>query len=313
VKRSPLLLAALGGALLLGSPAAARAEIVFAESIEWVVVDSDWVGAGKVVKVEQVVGADKKKYEVATVAVSRTLKGKPADRVTFLLRNYRGMVGKDWMDEGIPLVFCLVKRDRARDPNLPAGFDWVLRDNGNEHCTVLLGKSERQWTHTVGAYTREYDVLTEPAAILKRVEKAAAIVPAHQPPRSHTVTVPGDTAVYKKLWSRSAVILTVPVDGELETRGRELCKSADFHERIDGAKILRHFKNEKNIQLLKTLLKDPDFSVATYGTIVPEVGPVELERKKIYTVRRLAYDALREFGAKVERPVLEEQLPVGNR
>jgi hypothetical protein len=303
---APLL--AWAGLLLL--PGRARGQIVIAESIEWVLATSDRVIVGQVVKVGQVTGPDKKDYQAVTVAISRTLKGAHADRETFLLHPYiyRGYA-RQWLDEGLPILLCLVKNDGKRLPLPPEKFAWVLREDGNGPNAVLLGKSKHYWTGSSPVLTRDFEVLTEPEAILKFVErtvKAAAKGPAR---RSHTLDVPGGTAVYKKLWSRSAVRLIVPVDATLEALGRRWCKGEGAWERYEGARILRHFRNETNVGLLKSLLGDPSTSEATLHRTVP--GKVELElvyRKKLYYVRQAAFDALREFGVNVDRPVLEELL-----
>src|SRR5260370_36086045 len=91
-------------------PKSAEAESVVAESIELVLAASDLVVVGNVVKVDQLAGSDKKDYQVLTAVISKTMKGEHADRVTFLLHNYINKDhAKQWMDEGIPLLFCLVK------------------------------------------------------------------------------------------------------------------------------------------------------------------------------------------------------------
>ena len=305
--RWAVLILAAGLVTLL--PAGGAAEIAVGESIEWVAADSDRVLSGTVVRVDRVPGQDGKAYEVATVRVSRTLKGQPVAEVKFLLRDYNGPVAKQWRAMKLPLLFFLVARERANEPGFPPGVEWVLRDDHNNHRAVLLGKRDERWTFTIPVLTRDFDVLTEPDAILKRVETAVRAQPGGPKRRPHTLGVPPDTAVFKKLWARSAVFLTVPVDRELEALGRRWCRSPSYIERIDGAKILGHFKNEGNIKLLKALLADPDYSTAEAARTVPgQAELVLLYRKRVYEVRRIAYETLRWFGVEVRRPVLEELL-----
>ncbi len=301
MRRHLLFPAALCWAALLALPAAARAEIAGAESIEWVVADSDLVLIGVVSKVEKVAGK-KKPFEVATVKVAHTVKGRPADQVTFLLRNYNGPAAEDWLADGTPLLFCLVRRAHARDRGeLPAGHDWVLRDDGNQHSAVLLGKPRRHWTHTIPAFTREFDVLTEPAAVIKRAKEAARPLPEGREKKPFTLSVPGATAAFRKLYAGSAVYLIVPVDGELERVARLWCCSASFYTRLNGVCALRHFRNEKNIAILKGLLSDPGCSVTTKAD--SKGGE---RRVRVYRARQLAYETLREFGVKAEPPVVDE-------
>jgi hypothetical protein len=291
-------------------PASIHAEIVVAESMEWVLATSDRVVVAKVVKVDTVTDQENKKCQLVTVAITKTLKGEHADRETILLPPYiYNGYGKQWMDEGIPIIFCLIKNDGKRVSVPAEKCAWLLRDNGNGPGAVLLGKSRHHFTGCIPVLTREFAVLTENDAILKFVEKAVKSLAKGTTPQPHTLAVPGNTAVDKKLRSRSAVFLIVPVDEKLEELGRQWCMSDSPRERTEGAKVLRHFKNERNIEVLKPLLKDSSTSEATMYRTVP--GKTELElvyRKKLYYVRQAAFDALRELGAKVERPVLEELL-----
>jgi HEAT repeat protein len=119
--------------------------------------------------------------------------------------------------------------------------------------------------------------------------------------------VPGQTAVYKKLWSLGTVRLIVPADEKLEAFGRNLCESKSSLSRVEGARILQLFKNDKNVAILKKLLSDDATSEKTSHELIR--GHMELVyRKKEYHVRQAAYKALRELGVKVEKPVLEELL-----
>ena len=207
---------------LLAPPQSARADPHVARASSGILADSDWAFSGKVVGVETVSGPDKGRYEAATVEIARTLKGKAADRATFLLRNYNGPAAKGWMDDGVPLVFFLVKRTRAKETkDLPEGYQWLLRDDGNNHSAVLLGKTSRTFPLTVLALTRDFNVLKDPDAILERLSKATRSVRRwSKEVRGHTLLVPGRTPVYKALGSLDGgVVLTVPVDEELERLG----------------------------------------------------------------------------------------------
>jgi hypothetical protein len=293
--------------VLVLCPSKAAAEIAIGESIEWVVLDSDWVFTGKVIGVEKATGEDGKTYDLATVAVAKTLKGKHADRATFVLRSWIGAIAKDWKREGNLMLFCLVRRDRQKDKDeLPAMMDWVIRDNHNDPSAVMLGKTTLEWPRTVPVLTQDFQVLTDPDAIVKRVEKALSAASKDGSVKPHTVDVPADTAAFKKLWSGSAVWLVVPVDEQLEAMGRKFCASPGYYERKEGAKILRLFKNAKNIEILKSMLDDPSFSTQERSRSVPGKKEFELVyRKKVFEVRRLAYEALRDFDVRVVRPVTE--------
>jgi hypothetical protein len=301
MKRLPLS-SLLCGVALLGLPAPVSAEIFVGESIEWVTATSDRIVVGKVVKVE--VEGEKEPVEVATVAVSRTLKGKHADTVRFTLRRSSGPeVARGWQADGVPMLFFLVGEK-----------DWALRYDGNGHCAVLLGKSDRDSTHTMPVLTRDFKVLTEPEAILKRVEGAVAATPKDRKPQRHLVNVRGDSEVFTKCWGGSSVLLVVPVDADLEKQARAWCKSPSDEDRWEGAKVLKHFKNDENVRILKSLLDDPAISVSqTYQQVAGQREPTLVSRTKVYYVRAAAYEALRDFGVEVKKPVLEESLKLTDR
>ncbi|MFL5245495.1 MAG: hypothetical protein ACJ8FY_25655 [Gemmataceae bacterium] len=289
-------------------PRTSFAESVVAESIEWVLTASDRVAVGKVVKVDQVTGTDKKDYQVVTAEISTTMKGEQADRVAFLVDHY---INKDhakhWMDEGIPLLFCLVKNDGKRIPVPVDKVTWVIREDGNNPDAVLLGKSKHYWTGCIPVLTRDFDVLTDKETILRFLGQTLKASKNDRTLQSCTCLVPGRTAVYEKLWALGSVRLIVPVDEKLETLGRSRCSSESSIYRKDGAKILRHFKNDKNVAILRMLLSDNATSDSTSHELVR--GQMKLVyRKKEYPVRQAAFAALRELGVKVDKPVLEELL-----
>jgi hypothetical protein len=197
----------LGAIVLLALPSTTRAEPRELESIEWVVADSDWALAGKVVQVQEVRGPGKKKYEVATVAVARTFRGKHAPRATFILDNYDDPVARRWLAEGAPMLFCLVEARRVANDIAPAAkFAWALRNDGWDHSAVVLAQSARG----MPVLTREFAVLTRPVAILKRVEQAALAVRKGPRPRPRVVLVPTDTELYEQFGEENEVSLTVP-------------------------------------------------------------------------------------------------------
>jgi hypothetical protein len=277
-----------------------------------VVADSDRVVVGRLTKVTTVSGDNKKSFEVATVKVSQTLKGPRRGRGTFLIRNYDGAVAKKWGKLGVPILFCLVSAKHARREGAPLEkVAWVLRDNGNEHCAVLLGNVRRDRTFTIEVFTKDFEVLTDPRSIIKTVTGFLRSHPKIWKKRSHTLDVPFGTPVHKKLYDDSTVELTVPLDTSLEKLGRRWCRSESYWRRIEGVKILAYFKNGTNISILRNLLKDSSSSVETRHVIpLGKAEAVLVYRKRIWQVRKLAYEALRGFEIKVPKPVIEKTLNI---
>jgi hypothetical protein len=154
--------------------------------------------------------------------------------------------------------------------------------------------------------TRHFDNLTEPGEILKCVKEAARSLTRVGKVQHHLAAAPGRTPVYKKLWSLSRVYLVVPVDHELEALGKRWCLSPSFSGRIEGAKVLGQFKDKASIRILKSLLEDPESSIETTNRPVPGRDDLVLVyRQRVYRVRQAAYRALRRFGVKIKKPIME--------
>jgi hypothetical protein len=293
---------------LLGPlPGPLWAEPTHAESIEWVVAGSDRVVVGKVVKVKRVVGKDRQPYELATVDVSRTLKGPPTGQVTFLLPNYGEPVARQWLQSGVPSLFCLVSIRRSRAEGLPrSGVEWALRAEGDRISAIPFGGTQKDRRLTIQAFTRDFGIVTEPEQVIKAIATFTRSLPRGWQRQSHLVEVPRKTAVHNKLFARNAVFLKVPVEGHLERLGRSWCLSENYGARIEGVKILRRFKNDVNIGMLKAFLKDTGSSEESRSRTRPGgTDLVLVYRKRVYEVRQLAYEALQAFGVKVKAPVLE--------
>jgi hypothetical protein len=196
------------------SPMSVAAEgPVTAESVEWLACDADRIVAGTVVTVQPIGDEGESPYAVATVAVSRTLKGEATDRVTFVLSNYYPSIAATWMSDGVPLLFFLLTGDRARsrDPKLPDRPDWVLRyghDYTRYHSVILLGP---EWRGGIPCVTRRYDILTRSDAILNHVASAVESGATNRPEARSLVAPFGTPA--SRLSGKSLVFLIVPADG----------------------------------------------------------------------------------------------------
>lgn len=289
-------------------PAVARAEIVFGESIEWVIADSERVFMGNVAKVERV--GD---HEVVTVKVAKTFRGKHEAQVTFVVQKRGGWSGQGWLKFDVPMVFCLIPRERLKNTSaLLKEYDWFLRPGVAEHSAVFLGKAEL--LGTIDVITRDFNFLMEPDAIIKYVEAYTKLIPANWTKKRLVLHVPTETPAYKQLWRGSGVLLSVPADAQMETLGRAWCRDKAVYTRALGAGVLREFKNEENIKLLKSLLRDPEFDNVSGSQSFPD--HILRYEDRVFPARAAAYQALRDLGIQVERPVLEiplkrtkEQIP----
>jgi hypothetical protein len=315
----------LSCAWLLAFPATTNAALVGLESIEWVVADSDRVITGKIVNVDKAMnGAEV--VEVVTVEVLKTIKGDHAPRVTFVMQSLLQPLAERWFAKGAPMLFCLVNRNRVdKNVPLPKGVEWGLR-NHTGHSAVLLTPVRRSEhvagedrLQTLGVVTSDCNVIEDVDAILKAVEEAARAFPAGTEWKSVILDLPEDTPAFERYYSGSSVWLTVPVDAKLEMLARAWCRHESWQVRCHAAALLRHFKSEQNIEILRTLLRDPRSYIEHRYVAGPNntirvsylpapSDPPPLSRKRIYPVRNVAYKVLQEFGVEVDPSVLEGPL-----
>jgi hypothetical protein len=190
-------------------PGAATAKIATVESLEWMTVSSDRVFAGKVIKIEPKTADDRRPYQLVTIAVARTLKGDPAERITFQVWDSR-LDLKGWMDDGLPVLWFLTKDTDLKTPD-PTKVPWKLRGSThNRNCVIPLRERGRDEGPTVRACTRECTILTRADEIYQRVEKTARSTPREQKPKRVSIEAPVDSAVFERESVHSAVYVTVP-------------------------------------------------------------------------------------------------------
>lgn len=267
---------------LFGTTGIAKAEINSGEAIEWIVADSDRVIVGKTTKVEKSNGQD-----IVTVNVSKTIRGKHEETIRFTTQP--GGSAANWQKAGVPILFCLVNRDRSKDAKELPDPSLVLRHGPGYVSAFPLGKADQRESDV---FTREFGVLTDADAIVKYVEAYSKTIPADWKRKSIRIGLPGDTPAFKKLWAGSAVYFTLPVDAALEAQGKKWCASKRGDNRVLGIASLKEYPSEPNIKILKGLLTDENVAIGS--------------GKKYYYVRTKAFEALRDLGVTVERPILEE-------
>ena len=207
---------------LLAQPAPAWAKINIGESIEWVVTDSDRIVAGKIVKIEK--AAPDQRWQVATVAIDKTLKGTPAEQATFFISPQWDDSVKVWLDEKKPMLFFLVQSRADPNANPQSKVEWTLREGRLAYCGLFLAKVNRDWveTSTMTVFTREFDVLTKAEDIFKRVDTIVTASGKSRRRESYQVDVPYKTPAHEELYSGSKVYLILPVGEQYGTKRTEV-------------------------------------------------------------------------------------------
>ncbi|PAY17457.1 hypothetical protein CKO51_21315 [Rhodopirellula sp. SM50] len=142
----------------------------------------------------------------------------------------------------------------------------------------------------------DFTILRTPEAVVQAAREIIGRVPPNVR-QLHTVclTIPADVSFDSKLGPHGQLI--VPVDEQLETLAIGLLNSESYSKRSKAAEVLRYFKSEANIDRLRALLKDTGYS---------EQRADDRTRTKYYGVRDQAYQTLKAWGIKVERPEILE-------
>jgi hypothetical protein len=295
----PFLLAAIIG---LTMPEASSAGLVVGESIEWILASSDRVVFGKATSVDFVNDKEGKERKLVTVDVSETLKGAKDKRLTFVSDPTWDSDFEKARDNRIAMLFCLVNNDGKHIDAMR--YPLLLRPSRIGMSTVWLDPKDSGC-----ALTSDFRVLTRPDDVMACVRQSIRDLEKAPTTKSFTLDVPQTSEVFRELYARSGVRLVVPVDDKLETLGRKWCASELSYERSQGARMLRHFKSPKNVELLKSLLNDPaSGEVSQQRFVLGNDAKKHAElvyRKTVYHVRAAAYSSLHRLGVEVERPVIE--------
>ena len=292
----PSQLVSLGVALL--APSIAAAEINVADSLEWMVADSDLVVRGRVIAVTSTRGPGQVVYERVRVRIDETFKGPASQTVEVLIRDFAPLGhASRWRADRTELILFLVdsKRRVADDPKY-ATAAFALRGGSHDGSAIRLSRLPTA-TNAV-AFTMEQRLLSSRPAIIAAT-RAAGRFRGIVKPRPFRIDVDPSTPVYRRLWAGSSVWLMVPIDRRLETHARAALRSKNFGERLEAVRALGNFKSAANIALMKQMLGDPGFHVESRGA----------QRTKVFAVREAALKNLRRWGTHNLTPTVRVPLP----
>lgn len=254
-----------------------RAQPIFghATSLELTVLDAEVVLIGKIDRV-----AVKGEDTTVTVSVEETLKGpgEHKDKVTIHLGT--NIWGTDhW------------KADPKRKLLTANWKDSRLHGNG------IIELTEKRELPVVKA---DFSVLWKPDEILREARQILAARPGVA--RVYSIRLDGPPELVKiGNWRGGAgVKVTVPVSPELLRYALQQIKE-NGSNRTESVRALRYFRSEETIALCKKLLKDSKWAYLRHPI---NNNGVEVRR---YLGREAAYENLRAWGIKVEKPVLEEE------
>jgi hypothetical protein len=277
--------------LLVLAPATAHAELIMADSLEWMAQDSDLIVRGRMTRVARLPGkVNGYTWFRVRMKVSETLRGAHRADLVFSVRD--GYDPGRWTGQRGEVLTFLVRPGRHKD--VPAGLKKLptaRRSRTYAGWPVIdLAKVPED-----AALGRDGTVYKTRAALLAAIRAALKGKLVAGKVRSVVVDAAYSSQVYKALWSGSAVKLVLPLDSTTEALARGWLRSADVTRRMDAVKVLRHFRSKENIALLRGRLRDAGYwSTTTRGRQV-----------RVYAVRKGAWEALQAWGVRVRRPVIE--------
>lgn len=271
-------------------------EVNGAESIEWMAYDSDVIAAGTLRSVatrSHRNGRDV--WQEATMDVTETLKGDGSERPTFI-------VPPTWTAPSESVICFLVASGRYKDYYVRAHEECALaaRGRGGFAFCVPLDREP-----AVGIFDTDFREYTKAEDILRVTREAVAAIVVPQP-ASTWVEVPMGSDVHRKLYGGSSVFLVAPLSAAMERKAQGWLGAPELDatrpEPTQALVVLKHFKSDENVALIRPLLED----VQHVGTLRdPETDRV----RRIYYLRKAAYETLVGWGVDVVQPVIEEFVP----
>jgi hypothetical protein len=273
-----------GVCLVASVPAHAQPLFPRAQSIESMVANADLVFIAKLVKFGEGKRAEGREVHEATIAVEEALKKdlfriEPYDRLSLDVPGPAAVLA-DWTKRSCRLLV-------AHDSDAPKATQVI---------ELADGKLE--------VWKSDLTLLRKPDAVIRAARETARRMPAGVR-RIHTfgLKVPRELCAgtqWEKYYHTSGhLVLSVPVDKQLEKRAQDYLRSESDLKRAEGVRALRHFKSDENVARIKTLLNDPGRVVRAQDTKGVEA---------FYVVRHEAYETLKAWEIDVEKPVLREDV-----
>jgi hypothetical protein len=260
----------------------AHAELIVADSLEWIAQDSDLILRGRLVSVTRLPRkVNGYTWSKVTMAVAETLRGAHKRTRVFSVRD--GYSPGRWDKQRGEVLAFLVKPGRIKDtPNALRNLPTARLSRTYSGWPVI---NLRKIPRDAALGGRDFKVYKTRKAILAAIKTAVAA--PKRLSRPVTVDAPFGSMVFKALYSGSAVWIVLPLDGETEKLGLRWARSQDMSQRVEAVKILRNFKSPRNIKLLRSLLGDKGYYTTTSSG---------KKAKRVYAVRRDACKALKAWA-----------------
>lgn len=269
--------------LAIGGAARAQPLVAYTESIESTVGNADLVFIAKLVEFADAEQLDGREVHNATIAIEETLK-----KDLFTIEPYRRLQ-------------LYIPRKQS-----------VLTDWKNRSCRLLVayGGYEPFATTVIElvpgkmqVFKADFTLLRDPDAVIRAAEDTIRRMPPAIR-RIHTfgLQVPPELVAKTDWREYHGLVLSVPVNEQLEKRALQFLRSESYQDREQGIRALRYFKSDENIARARKLLDDSGWAYLYHAH---ENNGIEV---RIYGVRLEAYRTLRSWGVNVETPMIREEV-----
>lgn len=276
-------LLAIGVLLILSAEARAQPLCDRTPAIETTVINSDYVLIAKIVQILPRKAGDERIGHDAVIAIEDRLKAErfeePSEKMSVYLP-YQAAVLQGWQERSSRMLLALTM------------YHW------EQTLAIELAPE------TLEVMTAEVKLLRDPDAVIRAARAAVHRLPANVK-RVHTfdLTVPHEV-VKETRWNQSYrtgghLILSVPVDEQLEKRAQDYVRSGGPLRRPEGIRALAYFQSDGNIALVKPLLSDPHFTFDSRNGTAGE---------RFYPSRYAAHQTLKAWGIAKEPPVYREEV-----
>jgi hypothetical protein len=262
--------------------AVAQPIIAGTNAIETTVINADYVFVAKIIDFRAPQPGDDRGQMEAIIEIQETIKAEqfrdePYDKLNINLPHRAEQI-QAWKIGAHPMLIALTS----------------FQDEQN---TAIELDPE-----SLEVMTADLQLLRDPEAVLQAARAAVHRLPANVR-RVHTfrIIAPKELAALTRWSEYYHLEVTVPVDEHLEKWAQNIVRMGEKSQRQKALQALAYFRSDVNIALVQPFLQDPDFS---FHSSDGQTG------ERFYFNRHAAYQTLRAWGVKTERPKFHEQVVV---
>jgi hypothetical protein len=233
----------------------ALAEIMVAESVEWMTNDTPVVVMGKVQQVK-----DEGDWRDVTIAIKEIFKGDLKEKTLTFRSSIESSKAVNWKATHSEMLLFLRKATIAQDGKALSG-QWTLRTALENHGNPAIDLSKPKYV-----YGMDMTALGKSEDILKRIrEWAKQPSPAEDAQRPNIILVPEgalpleipfESAIFRDIYAGSTCYLLVPAAEEFRQKIKDMAASKQATTRAQGALLLANYPGDETKQILQKLLSD---------------------------------------------------------